>query len=331
MNIAKIVEESIYLDLELPDQQPIITIQNRVIAYPQNFICINGLPKSYKTTFAGFFIQSALTNKVIFDIQVNLAPDKKIILIDTEQSIYDFSRQVKNLKRNIKTNSLPNNFKAYLFRKYEPDTIIKAITEIVTKEQPAILIIDNLTELVNSPNDIPESKAVILWLKKITAEFNLVIICLLHNAKSTQMSTGNLGSLADRGSQASVTVKHNKDENTTTMEATLMRSDKYFNPITIQYSEELKNFVQIETDLKPKVNSRKFVLMDLTNEDHFNRLRIIFIKTKSFVYSELVTEVTKMYGIGINIAKTQVIPYLRGNEYLIAEDGIYTINKNKNK
>lgn len=331
MEIQNIIQESFYKDLELPDQDPVITIQNKVIAYPSNFICINGLPKSYKTTFAGFFIQSALLKKNIFDIQVNLPTDKKIILIDTEQSIYDFSRQVKNLKRNIKTNKLPTNFEAYLFRKYEPETIIKAITEIIILQRPAILIIDNLTELVNSPNDIPESKAVITWLKKITAEYNLVIICLLHNAKSTQMSTGNLGSLADRGSQSTVTVKHNKDENTTTMEATLMRSDKYFTPITIRYNDELKNFEQIETDLKPKVNSRKFVLMDLTNEDHFNRLRIIFIKTKSFVYSEFVNEITKMYGIGINIAKTQVIPYLRGNEFVLADDGIYTINKNKNK
>jgi hypothetical protein len=331
MEIAKIVDECMFLDLELPDQKPVITIQNKFIAYPQNFICINGLPKSYKTTFAGFFIQSALSKKCIFDIEVNLDPDKKIILIDTEQSIYDFSRQVKNLKRNIKKNSLPDNFKAYLFRKYDPDVIIKAITEIIIQQQPSILIIDNLTELVNSPNDIPESKAVITWLKKVTAEYNLVIICLLHNAKSTMMSTGNLGSLADRGSQSTVTVKHNKEENTTTMEATLMRSDSYFNPVTIKYDIELKNFIQIETENKPKINSRKFVLMDLTNEDHFNRLRIIFIKTKSFVYSEFVNEITKMYGIGINIAKTQVIPYLRGNEFVLAEDGIYEFNKNKTK
>jgi hypothetical protein len=329
MDITKIVDESIYLDVELPDQLPIITIQNKVIAYPSNFICINGLPKSYKTTFAGFFIQSALTNQNVFDIQVNLDKNKKIILVDTEQSIYDFSRQIKNLKRNIKKSFIPDNFKAYLFRKYEPEIIIKAITDIIIRFEPAILIIDNLTELVNSPNDIIESKAVITWLKKITAEYNLVIICLLHNAKSTMMSTGNLGSLADRGSQSSVTVKHNKDENTTTMEATLMRSDKYFNPITIKYDDDAKNFVQVETEFKEKVNTRKFVLNDLTNEDHKNRLRIIYIKTKSFTYSELVAEITKMYGVGINIAKTQIIPYLRGNEFLIADDGIYTINKNK--
>jgi hypothetical protein len=329
MDITKIVDDSIYLDVELPDQLPIITIQNKIIAYPSNFICINGLPKSYKTTFAGFFIQSALTNKNVFDIQVNLDKDKKIILVDTEQSIYDFSRQIKNLKRNIKKSFIPDNFKAYLFRKYEPETIIKAITDIIIRFQPGILIIDNLTELVNSPNDIIESKAVITWLKKITAEYNLVIICLLHNAKSTMMSTGNLGSLADRGSQSSVTVKHNKDENTTTMEATLMRSDKYFNPITIKYDDELKNFIQVETEYKEKTNSRKFVLIDLTNEDHKNRLRIIYIKTQSFSYGEFVSEITKMYGVGINIAKTQIIPFLRGNEFVIAENGIYTINKNK--
>jgi len=40
MEIQNIIQESFYKDLELPDQDPVITIQNKVIAYPSNFICI---------------------------------------------------------------------------------------------------------------------------------------------------------------------------------------------------------------------------------------------------------------------------------------------------
>jgi hypothetical protein len=329
MRLNEIITEAYFKDEDLPEQIPTILINGKICAYPSNFICINGLPKSYKTTFAWFFIQSFITGNEVFKIKVNKEPNDKICLIDTEQSIYDFTRQSKNFKRALKVSKMPYNFSAFLFRKYEPDTIIKAITEIVATDKPKIIIIDNLTELVNNPNDMIESKSVISWLKKLSAENNIVIICLLHNAKSTMASIGNLGSYADRGAQTSVTVKHDKDAGTTTMEATLMRSDKYFTPITIKFDEELKTFIEVETEIKEKSNSRKFVLMNITDQEHKDKLKIIFIKTKEMAYSEVIAEITKMYGVGLNISKQQILPYLRGNEFITADNGLYTINKNK--
>jgi hypothetical protein len=329
MKLNEVIAEAYFKDEDLPEQTPTILINNKIVAYPQNFICINGLPKSYKTTFAWFFIQSFITGNEVFNIKVNREPNESICLIDTEQSVYDFTRQSKNFKRNLKVNKLPANFSAFLFRKYEPETIIKAITDIVVNDKPKIIIIDNLTELVNNPNDMLESKSVIGWLKKLSAENNIVIICLLHNAKSTMASIGNLGSYADRGAQTSVTVKHDKDAGTTTMEATLMRSDKYFTPITIKFDEELKTFVQVETEIKEKANSRKFILMNITDSEHKDKLKIIFIKVKTMPYSELVAEIGKMYGVGLNISKQQILPYLRGNEFITSDNGLYEINKNK--
>ena len=329
MNLNQVIADAYFKDENLPDQVPTILINNRIVAYPSNFICINGLPKSYKTTFAWFFIQSFITGKEVFNIKVNKEPNETICLIDTEQSVYDFTRQTKNFKRALKVTKMPYNFSAFLFRQYEPDTIIKAITEIVEKDKPKIIIIDNLTELVNNPNDMLESKSVIGWLKKLSAQNNIVIICLLHNAKSTMQSIGNLGSYADRGAQTSVTVKHDKDTQTTTMEATLMRSDKYFNPITIKFDDELKTFIQVETEIKEKTSSRKFILMNITDQEHKDKLKIIFLKVKEMPYSEVINEITKMYGVGLNISKQQILPYLRGNEFLTSENGLYTINKNK--
>jgi hypothetical protein len=37
---------------------------------------------------------------------------------------------------------------------------------------------------------------------------------------------------------------------------------------------------------------------------------------KSYEYNELVEEIKKIYGVGTNIAKQQIIPYLRGNNFL---------------
>jgi translation initiation factor 1 (eIF-1/SUI1) len=327
MELTNIITETLFKDIEYPEQKPVITINDRIIATLQNFICLTGLPKSYKTTFAMHFIASGLLNRPVFDISVKINTNDKIILIDTETGIHEFSKQIKNLKRTLKTNILPANFTAYLFRKYDPDVIIASIEKIIIEQKPKILFIDNLTELVINPNDMIESKKIIQFLKKVTSEHNLVIVCLLHLGKSNpNNSLGNLGSYAARGCQSELKVSYDKETNLTTLEPVLMRSDLYFNPIQIFWDPEEKQFKQNLEVKAPKKSSRKFVLMDLTNDDHIKRLSVVFIDHKEIVYNELVEEIKKIYGIGTNIAKQQVIPYLLGNKFLFKDKGIYKFN-----
>jgi len=321
-DLSNIIIECEFQDIEIATPKPVITISQKVIATPQNFICLNGLPKSYKTTFALHFIAAAITKKPIFEIEVNVKDNEKIVLIDTESGVFEFSKQMKLLKKTIQKNKLPTNFSAYLFRKYEPDVIIAAIEQIILNDKPAIMFIDNLTELVLNPNDMIESKKVIQFLKRITAEHNVVIVCLLHLGKSNpNNSLGNLGSYAARGCQSELKVSYDKETNLTTLEAVLMRSDLYFNPIQIFYDIESKNFVQNLDIKQAKKSTRKFVLMDITKEEHINRLNVVFYNgAKKFEYAELVEEIKKIYGIGNNIAKQQVIPYLRGNKFIFTDE-----------
>jgi hypothetical protein len=326
--IKQILIDTLYLDIERDEPKPIITIKNKVIATLQNFICITGLPKSYKTTFAFHFIASGLTNKPIFDISVKIAKGDKICLIDTETGVHEFSKQVKTLKRTLRANNLPENFSAYLFRKYEPEVILQAIEHIVINEQPKILFIDNLTELVINPNDMIESKKIIQFLKRITSEYNLVIVSLLHLGKSNpNNSLGNLGSYASRGCQSEIKVSYDKETNLTTLEPVLMRSDLYFEPIQIFWDKDKKEFIQNLEVQTSKKSTRKFVLMDLNSEDHYKRLNVIFMHHSEIIYNELVEDIKKLYGIGTNIAKQQVIPYLLGNNFITKDKGIYQYKK----
>lgn len=328
MLITDVLTDAFYEDIEYPQKLPIITIQGRTIATESNFINLTGLPKTFKTSILFKFIESALTQKNILDIEVNIKKTDLVICIDTEQGKSEYYRQIKNLKKNMCVNKLPQNFKSYLFRKYEPDIIIQSIYEIVSTQKPKILLIDNLTELVFNPNDLIESKKIIQFLKKITAEFNLVVVALLHLGKQNLMSLGSLGSYADRGCQSSLKLVHNKESNIITLDATLMRSDKYFEPIGITYDNDLHDFVKCDAVVK-KPNSKKFILQNITDTEHKDRLRIIFMQSKTMGYNELIDAITKMYGIGLNIAKQQIMPYLRGNEFIVNDEGIYKINKNK--
>jgi hypothetical protein len=324
----KVINESRFIDTDIKQPPPVITIQGKTILTAGNFITISGLPKSRKTTFMQFFIYSAFTQNVHFDIHVNIDPNNKIILIDTEQSIYDFSRQTSYLKYLLRSKKLPDNFNAYLFRQYEPEVILNSIYLIVKEHRPKILFIDNLTELVLNPNDMAESKKVIQFLKKITFEFDLCIVNLLHLSKSNNLTLGNLGSYADRAAQSVLKVTLDKETQSSTLEPVMLRSDSFFNPITIIYDQDKKDYINTDIEVKTK-SSKKFILKDLTDQDHYNRLGAIFATVTELSYNELVEEIKRIYGIGTNIAKQQIIPYLNGNKFLTSIKGIYKPNYKK--
>ena len=119
----------------------------------------------------------------------------------------------------------------------------------------------------------------------------------------------------DRMAQTVLKVTLDKETGYSTMEANLMRSDSFFNPITIGYNENLKNYEQIDNfdyNKKPK----KFNMVDFSDKDHFNRLSSIFDNINEIGYAELIEELKRIYGVGTNISKQQILPYLRTNRLI---------------
>jgi hypothetical protein len=97
-----------------------------------------------------------------------------------------------------------------------------------------------------------------------------------------------------------------------------------FKPFTIRYNPEIGMFESGEAIAKEKT-SRKFVLMNLTKQDHDNRLGAIFKSVEKLTYNEIVEDLKKIYGVGSNITKQQIIPYLVGNGFLNKTDGLYSL------
>ena len=320
-DIKQIIAEAYFNDIEIIQPPPLIKIGGKVVATEGNFITISGLPKSRKTTFAFIAAAAALLQENIFDIEVNLKSNENLLLIDTEQSIFDFARQIKTLKKFIGKNSLPDNFSAYLFRKYEPKQILEALYSLMLEKRPKIVILDNLTELVLNPNDVIESKTIIQFLKRITAEFNCVVICLLHLGKSSLNTLGNLGSYADRGAQSTLKVTKDGETQISYLEASFLRSDGHFEPIGIYYDENLNKYEK--TEGKQQKPTKKTIFDDLTEADHKAKLNLIF-GGKDLSYGEIVEEVKRFYGVGTNLAKQKILPYLLANKFLTSNKGIYS-------
>ena len=324
--VADILTLTRYIDQEYIAPIPVIQIGGKTVATDGNFITISGLPKSRKTTFAAYMVASALSNRSVFDMNVCINQTDNIVFVDTEQSNHDFSRMIKNIKYASGLKTLPSNFNAFLFRKYDPDQIFSAIDQIMLEYCPKILFIDNLTELALNPNDIPEAKSIIQKLKRITAEYNCVIVNLLHLGKNSLNTTGNLGSYADRAAQSTLKVVYDKDTGASTLDATYMRSDGHFSPISIIYNEDLKTYEQTN-QIPTETNTRKFKLDEISEDDHKVRISLIFESIDFYSYSDLIEQIKIMYGVGTNIAKQKILPLLLSMQLVINNKGVYQKNK----
>lgn len=326
--LNNIIEKSKFLDIELEQPTPLILIKDKVILTENSFMTISGLPKARKTTFMQLFIASALTQKPFFEIKANIKKGEKIILIDTEQSNFDFYKQNKFLKKLIENKKLPECFSAYLFREYDPEIILQSIYTICETERPKLLFIDNLTELCMDPNNILEAKKVIQFLKMITAKFNLSVVCLLHLSKSNNFTLGNLGSYADRGAQSVLKVTLDRATDTSTLECNMLRSDAHFEPISIQYDNEKNTYTTADNPGANTPEKKKKFSMDNFTEDELKaRLDILFEMQKEYVYNAIVENLKNIFGVGLNAVKQTIIPYLIFKKYIINKDKIYTYYK----
>lgn len=232
--------DNFLVNLDIPvSQEVIFTIENKIVLTYGSLMILTGKPKARKTTFLHAFIGSAITNDSIWSINSTLKADKNlIVLLDTEQSMYDLHQSLNRLQNTISRKlSTQTNFKAYSARSLDVSQIIELVKTICEQNTNIGLIcIDGLLDLVNDINDVREAKAAIQFLKQTCDTYNVGIIGILHQNKGTNFSLGHLGSFASRHAQSELSIEKN-ESGTSTLSATFLRSADDIKPIEIEYNE----------------------------------------------------------------------------------------------
>jgi hypothetical protein len=215
-----------------PKEEPILTIKGNPIGNKQSFVCFQGLPKAGKSLFITSAIASAYSSLDIFGMKITLPDNKnKIAYFDTEGSEYDFYSIVNRLQSQI-NNILPDTLNMFNCREDSPAEIIELInTYLQLNGEIGCLIIDGILDLVNDFNNIVECNQLIQWLKKITKNYNMLVMVVLHLGKKDKMSLGHLGSFLDRKSQSVLIIE--KENNIMTMKPQYLRSCENFVPVSV--------------------------------------------------------------------------------------------------
>lgn len=236
-----------------PPDTTLLTIGGRSIGSLGNFIALIGRPKVGKGVYLVATLASAFLPGDIWGIKIQLPPDRPFVqYYDTEQGLFHYHRQMTTVKNYIGMDNLPRTLSGFLLREVPAeDTMSMIEVGIWTNPKVSVVFIDGLLDLCVNYNDERESRKVIEWLLRITKQYNVLVIGVIHQSKKEQYSIGHLGSAVDRYAESTLLIEKDTSKKFITLSAQLLRNTiDEFPPITIHHNGE--RFEQSDTPMKAK-------------------------------------------------------------------------------
>jgi RecA-family ATPase len=239
INLSELLAGRKYDRNKIPKPQHVaLTIDEKIIGTLGSYAVLTGLPKTGKSTFISATIGSAYlpTYQDNFSIKIHLPNErKKIGYFDTESAEFDFYRQIDKIKKFCLRSTLPEEIDAFNTREDSPKIIRALIVEYLkTNPECSVLVIDGFLDLCFNYNDEVETRMLTNWFKKITKEYNIFLIGVLHTGKGGNNDTlGHLGSNTDRWANSTIVVEKDKERGLFVMKPKFLRSSPDFEPIAI--------------------------------------------------------------------------------------------------
>lgn len=198
--------------IELPEPPAVIKVNDAIFSTMGNFSLVLGKAKSKKTFCVTLSMAAAVGNMRTPMFTGSLPKNKDMVLyFDTEQERYQV---IKAAKRVCKLSEVeePKNFKVYSLRGINTKDRRRLIEFAISKEKKAgFVVIDGIRDLVSSINSEEEATEISDWLLRITQEYQLHILTVLHQNKTDNKARGHLGTeLTNKAETTAVVQKKNE-------------------------------------------------------------------------------------------------------------------------
>lgn len=177
-----------YLNSKPPEPYPLMEVNGQMVLSAGNILTVIGKAKAGKS--------SGLT-LLIAQVILSCAPGQKIYWIDTEQSAYHVYKIVERIMSiaGLTKDALSEFFEVYALRPYsvpERQQIVKKLSESFKEND--LVIVDGARDLLSDINNPGEANDVLNLFMKITDEYKVGLITVLHQNKNDQNARGHLGS-----------------------------------------------------------------------------------------------------------------------------------------
>ena len=180
-----------------------------------NISLIQGQAKSRKTFLISFIVVALLLGKTFLKFVGGLPDDKsKILYFDTEQGLHHCKKVQERIYKLAGLSTLieHTNIEYYHLRPYNYKERIEIIEHVIRHSKGlGVVIIDGVRDLVSDINDASEATMIAGFLMKISDEYQIHIVSVLHENKGDKNSRGHLGSELQNKSESVIRVSREPD------------------------------------------------------------------------------------------------------------------------
>ena len=201
---------------ELPDEQPLISIDGSCICSRGNISAICGEAKSKKTFLASALVASAMA--IPYDGLNNFKNvakdmDMNVLWVDTEQGERHVRRVIERIS--VMTGAKMGGLVAeprlttLTLRELSPQDRYTVMVETLYHYPFDLVVIDGIADLQRNTNDLEESDALVGALMALSTKTNTHILCVLHTNPGSDKARGHLGSALQRKAESVIYVHRN--------------------------------------------------------------------------------------------------------------------------
>jgi hypothetical protein len=201
---------------ELPDEQPLISIDGSCICSRGNISAICGEAKSKKTFLASALVASAMAiplDRLNNFKNVEKDMNMNVLWIDTEQGERHVRRVIDRIS--VMTGAKMGGLQAeprlmtLSLRELSPIDRYKVMMDAIKRYPFDLIVIDGIADLQRNTNDLEESDALVGLLMALSTNTNTHILCVLHTNPGSDKARGHLGSALQRKAETVIYVHRN--------------------------------------------------------------------------------------------------------------------------
>ena len=281
---------------ELPDEQPLISIDGSCICSRGNISAICGEAKSKKTFLASALVASAmaipldkLNNFKNVDKDMNI----NVLWVDTEQGERHVRRVIERIS--VMTGAKMGGLVAeprlmtLSLRELSPQERYTMMVETLYHYPFDLVVIDGIADLQRNTNDLEESDALVGALMALSTKTNTHILCVLHTNPGSDKARGHLGSALQRKAESVIYVHRNGE--CSMVEPQFCRNEP-FERFAFHVSEEgIPEICDIPQSESLSVNDR---IIDILNSEYGGAVERVTLRNKIIEVLGLNTDTAKM-------------------------------------
>ena len=209
-------QHDVFANEQIPDAMTVLQQYDTPMFSIGDVSTITGLAKSRKTFFVVSIMAAFLDESGFMGMRSDLE-DKRVLLIDTEQSRAFVQRLVRRVYRLMGWDysiDVRDRLRVLSLRELTEDQRYEITKNTIDQFKPTLVIIDGSADLLQNTNDLELSIDMVQKLMKLSSEKNCHVCSVVHTNPNSEKTRGHFGSELIRKSETVMLVTREGDVTT---------------------------------------------------------------------------------------------------------------------